>query len=62
VCPFIEASDPRCAAHWTLHNLAEAYRHCADDYRDCPVYKQLTRELLRHGLRGADRAAVLAAS
>mgnify|MGYP006310879371 CR=1 FL=1 len=41
MCPFIDQGDPRCAAHWTLVNVFETFRHCAGSYTSCPVYRQL---------------------
>jgi hypothetical protein len=48
MCPFLEESNPLCAAHLTMSNIAEAFAHCADKYEQCPVYAQL---LLRSGDR-----------
>lgn len=48
MCPFVENGERRCAAHMTLRNVAQAYGHCAGNYHDCPVYQQLTEELLAH--------------
>jgi len=44
VCPFIDMNDPRCSAHLTLDNLAQAMAHCANRYCDCRVYQQLVLE------------------
>lgn len=41
MCPFLDMSDPKCAAHLTLRNIAAACAHCAGDYHLCPVYRGL---------------------
>lgn len=41
MCPYINRNDPRCATHWTLHELGQAYEHCADRYQECPVYLRM---------------------
>lgn len=48
MCPFVEMSDPRCAAHLTMRNIAWAYTHCADCYSECQVYLELVLEDVRH--------------
>ena len=40
VCPFLEAADPRCAVHLSLHSLHEALGLCASDYEECPIYRE----------------------
>jgi hypothetical protein len=65
VCPFVNKADRRCAAHWTLRNLSQAFTHCADRYAVCPVYRMLIQELFNdaQGHKEADAAIrVLAAS
>ncbi|MDY6913040.1 MAG: hypothetical protein SVT52_01085 [Planctomycetota bacterium] len=44
MCPFLDKSDVRCAAHLTLANLATAFAYCADRFADCPVYQALVQE------------------
>lgn len=46
MCPFLEKADARCATHLTLANLPRAFRHCADQYALCPVYRRLVGELI----------------
>ncbi|MFP4138926.1 MAG: hypothetical protein ACOCZU_00465 [Planctomycetota bacterium] len=41
MCPFLNASDPRCSAHLTLKNIQTALAHCADRYMQCPVYQAM---------------------
>jgi hypothetical protein len=41
VCPYLEQSEARCAAHLSLSKLQEALGFCAADYESCPVYRQL---------------------
>ena len=62
MCPFTDRGEPRCATHWTLHNVGDAFRYCANRYTECPAYQQLLREMLSH--EPADRAdrALLTAS
>ena len=45
MCPFVDKSDVRCAAHMTLRNVLQAFQHCADRYGECPVYAQLVRNV-----------------
>jgi hypothetical protein len=45
LCPFANRSDIRCATHWTLRNLLQTFRHCADRFSVCPVYRTLVREI-----------------
>jgi hypothetical protein len=47
VCPYVDNDDQRCAEHLTLANLFSAFTHCADDYAECPIY----RERIVHGCR-----------
>ncbi len=49
VCPFLDRSDPRCATHLTLANITRAFAHCADRYCECPVHRQLVREMICDG-------------
>ena len=49
VCPYVNKSDTRCANHWTLRNLCQAFTHCADQFAVCPVYRALHQELIPHG-------------
>jgi len=58
MCPFVDRSDVRCAAHMTLRNVLTAFQHCADRYTECPVYTQLTA----HGIRPEPAPAALAIS
>ena len=44
MCPFLDKSDARCAAHLSLASLASAFAHCADRFCDCPVYQALAKE------------------
>ena len=41
MCPFVNKNDSRCANHWTLYNITQAFLHCADRYATCPAYKEL---------------------
>ena len=48
MCPFIDKGDARCAEKLTFRNVVRAFTHCADHYRDCPIYQQLTAERRNH--------------
>lgn len=41
MCPFLDQGDPRCAAHLTMQNLANAFEHCADHFASCPVFQDM---------------------
>ena len=41
MCPLVDISNPECAEHLTLNNIASAFAYCADRYGACPVYKSL---------------------
>src|SRR3982751_112714 len=67
-CPFLNRSDGRCAEHFSLLSLSEAFEQCFDQYTTCVVYRELLLErrirraeaavLLRHGIQTvADAAA-----
>jgi hypothetical protein len=58
MCPFVDKSDARCAAHMTLQNVVQAFLHCANRYTECSVYSQLTA----HGAQPDQPAAALAVS
>ncbi len=42
----LDKSDARCATHLTLANISSAFAHCADQYEQCPIYRQALAELL----------------
>jgi len=44
LCPFIDKSDPRCAAHLNLGNVSHAYGYCADRYQMCLIYQELIND------------------
>ncbi len=44
MCPFVNKSDARCAAHLTLQNIASAFTDCAGQHIKCPVYQELTTD------------------
>ena len=44
MCPFVEATDRRCGRYLTLDALAHALEHCACDYQQCPVYREIQRD------------------
>jgi hypothetical protein len=43
-CPFLNRADDRCADHFKLDQLTEAFRSCFGEYNRCPVYLQMFLE------------------
>ncbi|MBI1372947.1 MAG: hypothetical protein GC159_09325 [Phycisphaera sp.] len=43
-CPFIDDDDPRCADHFKLEHLSDAFRLCIGGYRGCPTFYRLQRQ------------------
>lgn len=43
-CPFLNRSDPRCAEHFSLDSLSEAFADCVGTYAACPTYRELLAE------------------
>lgn len=43
-CPFIDRNDPRCAHRFSLNRMNQAFTVCLNEYRTCPMYRQLSRE------------------
>lgn len=43
-CPFLNRSDARCSAHFSLNHLDDAFDHCFDRYQSCAVYRELFKE------------------
>lgn len=43
-CPFIESDDSRCASHFSLGRLNEAFDVCVNRHLGCPTYYRLLRE------------------
>lgn len=48
VCPYLEKANPNCAAHLNMRNLHQAFAHCADRHRRCPVFRELQAHTQRH--------------
>ena len=46
-CPFVENDDSRCASHFTLGHLNEAFDICMNGHLGCPTYYRLLRESQR---------------
>lgn len=40
----LDESHPRCSTHLTLRNIVGAFTHCADQYCECPVYRDLLKK------------------
>ncbi len=43
-CPFLNRSDHRCSAFFSIERLQHAFEHCFDAYRTCDVYLELLDE------------------
>lgn len=43
-CPHMNLNDPRCARHFSLSRLSEAFTICLNGYTDCPTYYQIRVE------------------
>ena len=43
-CPFLNRSDDRCSAHFSIDRLNHTFRHCFGVYQSCPVYLELLVE------------------
>src|SRR4051812_27247677 len=55
-CPFLNRSDGRCAAHFSLLSLSEAFEQCFDQYATCVVYREL---LLERRIRRAEASVLM---
>ena len=44
VCPFIDLNDSRCAKHFSLTRMDEAFEVCLRRHRRCVTYHQILRE------------------
>ena len=40
-CPFINLDDPRCAGHFSLSRVDEAFEICLNKHKGCAVFHQL---------------------
>ena len=43
-CPYIDGDDPRCASHFTLGQIDQAFALCLNDHERCSTYKRIQRE------------------
>jgi hypothetical protein len=43
-CPFLDLDDERCASHFSLGRLSEAFDICVNRHLGCPTYYRLLRE------------------
>ena len=43
-CPHINLDDARCARHFSLSRLSEAFTICLNGYKTCPTYYQIRME------------------
>jgi hypothetical protein len=57
ICPLLEQTDPRCADHFSINNLSDAFTHCVGRFQSCPVYQRMVRD--RAGHIGAIHASPL---
>ncbi len=62
MCPFTERAESKCAAHWTLANVGQAFEHCADNYEHCSVYLNLIDKRSGHERHEQQDAALQTAS
>ena len=44
VCPFLDHDDARCASHFSLGRISEAFDTCVNRHLGCPTYYRLLRE------------------
>lgn len=44
VCPFIDLNDSRCARHFTLTRLGEAFELCLKRHSNCVTFYHILRE------------------
>ena len=44
VCPFLDLDDARCASHFSLGRISEAFDTCVNRHLGCPTYYRLLRE------------------
>ena len=52
-CPFLNRSDARCGAHFSLETLDSAFEQCFGCYASCPTYHELLGERRdRHAEQG----------
>lgn len=43
-CPFINLNDTRCAAHFTLGRIEQAFGVCFNHHQTCAIYYRLQQE------------------
>lgn len=43
-CPFLNRNDSRCAQHFSVNRLKQAFDHCFSDYATCSTYRELLSE------------------
>ncbi|HEX4123778.1 MAG TPA: hypothetical protein VHY37_03565 [Tepidisphaeraceae bacterium] len=54
-CPFLNRTDDRCSAHFSIDRLRSLFAECFGEYQACPVYAELLAER-RDRRAQADRA------
>ncbi len=53
-CPFLNRTDHRCAAYFSIEGLQHAFEHCFHAYKSCEVYHELLAErMTRRGQAAA---------
>lgn len=50
-CPFLNAADPQCSAHFSLGSLEHAFDYCLGRFSDCALFEAMCEQ------RRARRAA-----
>jgi hypothetical protein len=59
-CPFLNRDDPRCAAHFRVNHLQNAFDHCAGEYAKCSSYRELLAErIMRRAAAESERRVEL---
>ena len=46
-CPYIDGADPRCASHFTLGQIGQAFSLCLNNHERCSTYQRIQREAKR---------------
>jgi len=43
-CPYIDGDDPRCASHFTLSQIDQAFSLCLNNHECCSTFKNIRHE------------------
>jgi len=58
-CPFLNRDDDRCADHFRVGSLRQAFAHCVSEYTSCPTYALMLQERRARIAAEIDRPAVV---